>query len=311
MSKKRGLGSKGLGIEAMINGVSGSNNNGGGNSNKSFDAFNGFLEVPIDKIEPNKNQPRKYFDEESLIQLAESLSNYGMLQPIIVKKNNDGEYYEIIAGERRWRAAIIAGLEKIPVREQNFNEAERFQVALVENIQREALNPMEEAESYSRLRDEYNFNQERIAELVGRSRTSITNSLRLLNLDQRVIQLIRDERISEGHGRTLLGISDSDKQYEMAQIVIDEELSVRSTEKLVKSYNKQLADENKPKDDDDQNDNEFSRANRDAIEESLKNIFSTKVKLNHGKNKGRIEISYQSEDELDRLICIIKQIEGE
>lgn len=310
MSKKRGLGSKGLGIEAMINGVSGVNNSGGGNSNKSFDAFNGFLEVPIDKIEPNKNQPRKYFDEESLIKLAESLSNYGMLQPIIVKKNNDGEYYEIIAGERRWRAGIIAGLEKIPVREQNFNEAERFQVALVENIQREALNPMEEAESYSRLRDEYNFNQEKIAELVGRSRTSITNSLRLLNLDQRVIQLIRDERISEGHGRTLLGISDSDKQYEMAQIVIDEELSVRSTEKLVKAYNKQLADENKPKEEE-ENDHEFSRANRDAIEESLKNIFSTKVKLNHGKNKGKIEISYQSEDELDRLICIIKQIEGE
>lgn len=316
MAPKRGLGSKGKGIEALINNRNNDTpittyNNAPNNLLNADSLKSGIYEVDLNMIERNKNQPRKHFQEEALNQLADSLKEYGMLQPIIVKKKND--YFEIIAGERRWRAAKIAGLKKIPVIEKDCKEMESFQIALVENIQRESLNPIEEAESFCRLRDEFGLSQERIAELVGKNRSSITNAMRLLNLRGEVMQYVRDGRISGGHGRTLLAVIDPDDQYNMAEQIIEEELSVRSTEKLVKEYlakleNEKLLAENPPTKVEEIE--TFPEVDRAAIEESLKNIFSAKVKINHNKNKGKIEINYHSEDELDRILGIIKGMDG-
>lgn len=314
MAVKRGLGSKGKGIEALINNRSNdapatTYSNAPNNLLNADSLKSGIYEVDLNLIERNKNQPRKHFQEEALNQLASSLKEYGMLQPIIVKKK--GDYFEIIAGERRWRAAKIAGLKAIPVIERDCKEMESFQMALVENIQRESLNPIEEAESFCRLRDEFGLSQERIAELVGKNRSSITNAMRLLNLRSEVMQYVRDGKISGGHGRTLLAVVDQDDQYTMAEQVIEEELSVRSTEKLVKEYlarleREALMKENPPEE---HEENLFPDVDKQAIEESLKNIFSAKVKINHGKNKGKIEITYFSEDELDRIISLMKGID--
>lgn len=316
MAAKRGLGSKGKGIEALINNRNNDTpvttySNAPNNLLNADSLKSGIQEVDLNMIERNKNQPRKNFEENALNELAESLKEYGMLQPIVVKKKND--YFEIIAGERRWRAAKIAGLKTIPVIEKDCKEMESFQIALVENIQRESLNPIEEAESFSRLRDEFGLSQEEIAKRVGKKRSSITNAMRLLNLRSEVMQYVRDGKISGGHGRTLLAVLDPDDQYNMAEQVIEEELSVRSTEKLVKEYlarleREKLLEENPPEDK--EVDPSFPEVDRLAIEESLKNIFSAKVKINHNKNKGRIEINYQSEDELDRILGIIKGMDG-
>lgn len=295
-AKKMGLGSKGMGLEALINNKLEDFKETGKDMGKS-----GVWEIEIDMIEPNRKQPRKYFDETALEELAASIKTYGMIQPVVVRKN--GDYYEIIAGERRWRAAKIAGLKKIPVIEKKWEDAEAFEAALVENLQREDLNPIEEAESYRRLQDEFGFSQEQISTKVGKSRSAITNSLRLLQLDSRVLNFVIENKLTSGHARTLLSITDQERQFELAEHVIEEELSVRATEALVKGELNQKEKKNDKK--------ELSKnANQKAVEDELKTIFSTKVRISQMKNKGKIEITYYSQEDLDRLLTMMKRMEG-
>lgn len=297
--KKKGLGAKGLGINALINTELEDMRVAQPQAKKDETV----VELELDLIEPNRRQPRKYFDETALEELAVSLKTYGMIQPIVVKKS--GEYYEIIAGERRWRAAKIAGMEKVPVVVKKWEEGEAFEAALVENLQREDLNPMEEAESYQRLQEEFGLNQEKIAEKVGKSRSAITNSLRLLQLDPRVRNFVVENKLTGGHARTLLPITDGDAQFELAEHVIEEGLSVRAVEALVKARltKAEKVDEKKE---------EVAKVDETAyrsIEDDLKSLFSTKVRLKPmGKrNKGKIEIEYYSEDDLERLLALLKR----
>ena len=292
--KKRGLGAKGLGINALINTEV--------QDLKTAKPNETVTELDLDLIEPNRKQPRKYFDETALEELAASLKAYGMIQPIVVKKN--GEYYEIIAGERRWRAAKIAGMEKVPVVIKAWEGSEAFEAALVENLQREDLNPIEEAESYQRLQDEFQLSQEKIAEKVGKSRSAITNSLRLLQLDARVRNFVMENKLTSGHARSLLPVSDGDAQFELAEHIIEEGLSVRAVEALVKAY---LAKEDAPEPAE-----KAEKADETAyraIEEDLKSLFATKVNLKPiGKRKkGKIEIEYYSEEDLERLLALLKR----
>lgn len=291
---KKGLGSKGLGLEALLNSKM--------NELNEKTQETGVFEVDIDKIEPNKNQPRKIFEENTLEELAESIKEHGVIQPIILKKINSG--YEIIAGERRWRASKIAGIKKIPAVVKNIDDLKAFETALVENLQREGLNPMEEAKSYKRLIEEFSLSQEEAAKKVGKSRSVVANVMRLLNLDERVQIFISENKLSNGHGRALLGISDNNIQFEIAEKIIQEELSVRETEKLVKKIT-----ENNNKDKKEKNQIKFNTDNYKYIENDLKSIFGTKVKLSNNKNKGKIEIEYYSDEDLDRLIGIMKGIQ--
>lgn len=297
--KKKGLGAKGLGINALINTELEDMRVAQPQAKKDETV----VELELDLIEPNRRQPRKYFDETALEELAVSLKTYGMIQPIVVKKS--GEYYEIIAGERRWRAAKIAGMEKVPVVVKKWEEGEAFEAALVENLQREDLNPMEEAESYQRLQEEFGLSQEKIAEKVGKSRSAITNSLRLLQLDPRVRNFVVENKLTGGHARTLLPITDGDAQFELAEHVIEEGLSVRAVEALVKARLTKAEKADKKKE-------EVAKVDETAyrsIEDDLKSLFSTKVKLKPmGKrNKGKIEIEYYSEDDLERLLALLKR----
>ena len=298
--KKKGLGAKGLGINALINTEMEDMKASKPAKKKAEEAV---LELDLDMIEPNRKQPRKYFDETALEELAASLKAYGMIQPIVVKKN--GDYYEIIAGERRWRAAKIAGLTKVPVVIKKWEEGEAFEAALVENLQREDLNPMEEAESYHRLQEEFGLSQEKIAERVGKSRSAVTNSLRLLQLDPRVRNFVVENKLTGGHARTLLPVTNGDDQFELAEQVIDEGLSVRAVEALVKAY---LTQAEKPAETEEEISKEDTREYR-AIEDELKSFFSTKVKLKPlGKrNKGKIEIEYYSDEDLERLLALLKK----
>lgn len=254
--------------------------------------------VKINEVEPNKNQPRRTFDEDALLELAESIKQHGVIQPLIVKKRD--KYYEIIAGERRWRAAKMAGLKEIPIVIKDLSDQEIMEVALIENIQREDLNPIEEAQAYQRLIKEYNYKQDELAERVSKSRVAVTNSMRLLKLDERVQKMIIDDMISAGHARALLAITDSEKQYTIAMKVFDEKLSVRETEKLIKNLDKQV----KPK----VNtipENDFIY--RD-IENKLKESMGTKVIIhNKDNNKGKIEIEYYSQDDFERIVDILKK----
>ena len=298
--KKKGLGAKGLGINALINTEMEDMKASKPAKKKTEEAV---LELDLDMIEPNRKQPRKYFDETALEELAVSLKSYGMIQPIVVKKN--GDYYEIIAGERRWRAAKIAGLAKVPVVIKKWEEGEAFEAALVENLQREDLNPMEEAESYHRLQEEFGMSQEKIAEKVGKSRSAVTNSLRLLQLDARVRNFVVENKLTGGHARTLLPVTNGDDQFELAEMVIDEGLSVRAVEAMVKAY---LAKAEKPAETEEELSKEDAREYR-AIEDDLKSFFSTKVKVKPlGKrNKGKIEIEYYSDEDLERLLALLKK----
>ena len=298
--KKKGLGAKGLGINALINTEMEDMKASKPAKKKTEEAV---LELDLDMIEPNRKQPRKYFDETALEELAASLKAYGMIQPIVVKKS--GDYYEIIAGERRWRAAKIAGLTKVPVVIKKWEEGEAFEAALVENLQREDLNPMEEAESYHRLQEEFGLSQEKIAERVGKSRSAVTNSLRLLQLDPRVRNFVVENKLTGGHARTLLPVTNGDDQFELAEQVIDEGLSVRAVEALVKAY---LTQAEKPAETEEEISKEDAREYR-AIEDELKSFFSTKVKLKPlGKrNKGKIEIEYYSDEDLERLLALLKK----
>ena len=264
-------------------------------------AVKGETIVKISKVEPNREQPRKKFDEDALLELSESIKMYGVLQPLLVSDKKD--YYEIVAGERRWRAAKMAGLKEVPVVIKEFSDQEIVEISLIENIQREDLNPVEEAMAYKRLIDEFNLKQDEIAERVSKSRTAVTNSLRLLKLDARVQQMMVDEMISAGHARALLAISDAEKQYSVAMRIFDEKLSVRETEKLVKT----ILNPSKKRE------NAVSDSAEDAIyeslEEKMKNITGTRVFIHRKKNnKGKIEIEYFSRDDLDRIIDLFESI---
>ena len=289
MATKKGLGAKGLGIEALIH-----------NKMEDFESDGGgVMELDLNKIEPNRKQPRKYFDETALEELATSLKNYGMIQPVVVKKNKEG-YYELIAGERRWRAAKIAGLTKIPAIIKKWEEGEAFEAALVENLQREDLNPMEEAQSYQRL-------QEQIADKVGKSRPAVANALRLLQLDERVRNFVVENKLTAGHARGLLPLTDGEAQFELAEHIIEEGLSVRAVEAMVKSMletaETPAAEEEAPK--------KTQSPVLRQIEDELKGIFATKVKVTQKKNKGKIEIEYYSDEDLDRLLVLMKKLETE
>lgn len=263
--------------------------------------------IDINKIEPNKNQPRKSFDEDSIHELAESIKLRGIIQPLVVQKGEKG-LYTIIAGERRWRAAKIAGLKDIPVVVKNYSNQEIMEIALIENIQREDLNPIEEAEAYEQLIKEYNLRQDEVAEKVSKSRVAITNSLRLLKLDERVRRMVIEEKLKSGHARTLIPIEDGDLQYEIAQKIFDEKLSVRDTEKLVKNIlnGKSKKKENK-KQVNSQEEIIYKR-----FEEDLKMTFGTKVNINRkSKDRGKIEIEYYSQSEFERILELIHGIKDE
>lgn len=253
----------------------------------------GVVNVKISKVEPNREQPRKNFDEDALQELAESIKQFGVLQPILVQERDD--YYEIIAGERRWRAANIAGLKEVPVIIRNLTEQEIVEIALIENIQREDLNPIEEAQAYKRLLTEFNLKQDEVAERVSKSRTAVTNSMRLLKLSDEVQQMVIDEMITTGHARALLAIEDPEQQYILAQKVFDEKLSVRDIEKLVKNLGKtKVQKKSKEK--------QLSAIYQE-IEETLKGKLSTKVSIVAKENgAGKIEVEFFSHEELDRLI---------
>ena len=261
---------------------------------------NGERMMKISMIEPNREQPRKKFDEDALQELSESIKQYGILQPLLVSDKKD--YYEIVAGERRWRAAKMAGLKEVPVVVKEFSTQEIVEISLIENIQREDLNPVEEAMAYKRLIDEFHLKQDEIAERVSKSRTAVTNSMRLLKLDSRVQQMIVDEMISAGHARAILAISDPEQQYNAAMKVFDEKLSVRETEKLVKSIltpTKKKPVVSNPTED----------AIYESLEEKMKGITGTRVFIHRKKNnKGKIEIEYYSRDDLDRIIDLFESI---
>ena len=258
--------------------------------------------VKISSVEPNLNQPRRHFDEDALMELSESIKQYGVLQPLLVSDKKD--YFEIIAGERRWRAAKMAGLKEVPVVVKEFTDQEIVEISLIENIQREDLNPIEEAMAYKRLMEEFHLKQDEIADRVAKSRTAVTNSMRLLKLTSKVQEMVIADMISAGHARALLGISDETFQENTAMKVFDEKLSVRETEKLVR---KLLQDDDTSKKK--EKDPVLSAIYADLADQ-MKRIFGTKVEI-HQKNdqKGKIEIEYYSQDELNRLVELIQSIQ--
>lgn len=256
--------------------------------------------VKLSLIEPNREQPRKHFDEEALQELSNSIQQYGIIQPLVVKKNKD--YYEIIAGERRWRAAKMAGLKEVPVIIKEYTDQEVMEISLIENIQRENLNPIEEALAYRRLLDEFHLKQEEVANRVSKSRTAVTNSLRLLKLDDRVQQMVIDQQLTSGHVRALLAVEDKNAQYETAKKVFEENLSVRDTEKLVKLVVS-------PKPERTKKELTHSEIYHD-LEEKMKEIFGSKVSINRkSEHKGKIEIEYYSDDELERIMDIMRSMD--
>lgn len=291
MSVKKGLG-KGLDImipEQIVK-----------NEVEKIDNVSRETFVLISEIEPNKSQPRKRFDEDSLQELADSIKQYGVIQPLILQKRD--KYYEIIAGERRWRAARMAGLKEVPAIIKDYSPQEIVEIALIENIQREDLNPIEEAQTYQKLIHEFHLKQDEVAERVSKSRVAVTNSMRLLKLDEKVQQMLIDDILTSGHARALLTIEDKEKQYAVACKVFDEKLSVRETEKLVK----QILTEKPQK--------EVAVTKEDDIiyrnlEDKIRNIIGTKVSIHKKQNnKGSIEIEYYSNEELERLIEMFESI---
>lgn len=272
---KKGLG-KGLG--ALI-------------TSESLKEDSGVVELKIHEIEPNASQPRKFFDDEKLTQLSESIKQHGIIQPIIVKKDNN--LYTIIAGERRWRAAKLAGLDRVPVLIKDFTEKQVMEIALIENLQREDLNPIEEAEAFMHLMSEFDLTQEQIAETIGKSRSAIANSIRLLGLSEEVRKYIISGDLTSGHARTLVIVQDEELQKSAAEYIVKNRLNVRDTENYVKNLFK----------------NKVQKKSKNIIdpdfkivEDKLKNILGTKVKLQANKNRGKITIEYYSNDELDRLL---------
>lgn len=299
--KRSGLG-KGLGkgLDSLIPDNKGSRKNSAAQKeNKEETVSSGERMVKINKVEPNREQPRKKIEEDSLLELADSIKQFGVLQPLLVQQK-DG-YFEIIAGERRWRAAKLAGIKEVPVIVREYTDKEVVEIALIENIQRENLNPIEEAMAYKRLMKEFHMKQDEIAERVAKSRTAVTNSIRLLKLDDRVQQMVIEDMISTGHARTLLGLEDGEEQYAIANKVFDEKLSVRELEKLIKELKN-------PKEKKEKQSRENDFIYRD-LEERMKGIMGTKVCVNRKANgRGKIEIEYYSDEELERLFEMIMSI---
>ena len=289
MAAKRGLGK---GIDAMIS----------GDDTKAKKVVKEVIKevdtIDINKIEPNSNQPRKNFNEDKIHELAESIKQHGLIEPLIVQKGKKG-FYTIIAGERRWRAAREAGVKEIPVVVKEYSDQQVMEIALIENIQREDLNAIEEAEAYERLIKDFNLKQDEVAERVSKSRVAITNSLRLLKLDPRVREMIIEDKIKSGHARALLSVTHPEEQYRLAVMIFDNSMSVRETKKMVKKY---LADKDKPTKEAKKKDTQTELIYKD-YEEKLKTVIGTKVNINNkGKGKGKIEIEYFSPDEFDRII---------
>lgn len=299
----RGLGK---GLDALIPSSLGSDNlkdkgvNTKSKQNQSDEKQAGETIVNITKVEPNREQPRKNFDEDALEELAESIKQFGLLQPILVQDRKT--YYEIIAGERRWRAAKKAGLKEVPVIIKNLTEQEIVEISLIENIQREDLNPIEEALAYKKLLTEFNLKQDEVADRVSKSRTAVTNSMRLLKLCDEVQQMIINDMISTGHARALISIEDPEQQYTIAQKIFDEKLSVRDVEKLVKDLNKPAKIKKVPV-----TDKSLEVIYQD-IEEKLKQKLSTKVAISSkGNGTGKIEIEFYSHEDLDKLIDLLSK----
>ena len=297
--KKTGLG---RGLDVLI--PSGSKNAAtrssvGTEGGTASAAGDGVVILKISEIEPNRTQPRKNFDEDALLELADSIKQFGVIQPLIVQKKAD--HYEIIAGERRWRAAKKAGVRKVPVIIKEYTPQEVMEISLIENIQREDLNPIEEAQAFKRLLEEYHLKQDEVAERVSKSRTAVTNAIRLLKLDERVQQMVIDDMISTGHARALLAVEDQEQQYKLAQQVFDEKLSVRDTEKLVKNLQNPKKGKTRPE-------RVYQLVYKD-IEEKIKSILGTKVTVNHqSNNKGKITIEYYSSEELERIVELIETV---
>ncbi len=291
MAPKKGLGK---GLDSLITKKVPETNS---TENVSRETF-----LNINKVEPNPNQPRKRFNEDKLQELADSIKVHGIIQPLVVQKENDR--YIIIAGERRWRAARLAGVKEVPVVIRDFTEQELYEVALIENIQRQDLDPIEEANAYSNLIKEHHLTQDEVAERVSKSRVAITNSLRLLKLDQRVQQMVIDELLTGGHARALISIEDPEEQYNLANRIFDEKLSVRETEKLVKKilHPKPVTEAEEPV-------SEADEAIYRDLEENLKTIIGSKVRIMRKPGgKGNIEIEYYSTDELDRIIDLLRSV---
>lgn len=258
------------------------------------------LIMKISSVEPNRDQPRKNFREEGIDELASSIAQYGIIQPLLVQKRDD--YYEIIAGERRWRAAMKAGLKEVPVIVKDYSNREAVEISLIENIQREDLNPIEEALAYERLITEFEMTQEEVAGRVSKSRSAVTNSLRLLRLEGDIRQMVIFGELSEGHARTLLGLPNEEMQKLLAERIIKEKLSVRDTERLVKKLTE--TKEKKAKEKDYQ-----KEAILNNLSEQLKNTFGTKVSIiEKSRNRGKIEIEYYSDDELNRIFEMLQSV---
>ena len=258
------------------------------------DEDNAVREIKINEIEPNADQPRKHFDDEKLAQLAESIKQHGVVQPLIVQR--EGSTYKIVAGERRWRASRLAGLQTVPAIIRDFTNKQVMEVALIENLQREDLNPIEEAEAFEKLLKDYGMTQEEISAVVGRSRPAIANSVRLLTLQDKIKSMIIGGEISSGHARALIAIEDKSVQLNVAEKIAKKNLNVRETELLVKKItSKRIVKSKEP-------DAEYM-----AIEERLREILGTKVKITHNKKNGKILIEYYSEDELDRILNLMER----
>lgn len=257
--------------------------------------------ININQIEPNKTQPRRNFNEDALHELADSIKLYGIIQPLILQKRD--KYYEIIAGERRWRAAKVAGLKEVPAIIKDYSSREIVEIALIENIQREDLNPIEEAIAFQKLINEYKLKQDEVAERVSKSRTAIANSMRLLKLDHRVQQMLIDDMLSSGHARALISLEDGEVQYQIATKIFDEKLSVRETEKLVKKILEPVKEEPEKS-----KERKFDFIYRD-IEEKIKEIMGSKVQVKQkSEDKGKIEIEYYSKEEFERIIDLFQTI---
>lgn len=300
--KKSGLGK---GLDSLIPETKKITEKNKESQNGGNDVYKDAVMVDIQKVEPNREQPRKNFDEDALLELSDSIKQFGILQPLLVQDKND--YYEIIAGERRWRAAKMAKMKEVPVIIKNLTDQEIVEISLIENIQREDLNPIEEAIAYKRLLEEFNLKQDEVAERVSKSRTAVTNSMRLLKLSDQVQQMVIDDMLTTGHARALLGISDSEKQFTIAQKIFDEKLSVRETEKLIKKMQTEKKNSSKK---DAPVDPKMDIIYQD-LEEKLKHIFGTKVMINKkDAKKGVIEIEYYSQEELDRFIEMFQTIKN-
>lgn len=266
---------------------------------RNFESKDGAIMMNINKVEPNREQPRTKFDEDALLDLADSIKQFGILQPLLVCKRND--YYEIIAGERRWRAAKMAGIKEIPVLVKELSEQEIIEISLIENIQRENLNPIEEAKAFKRLLEEFHLKQDEVAERVSKSRTVVTNSMRLLKLNEKVQDMVVEEMLTTGHARALLAIDDKDMQYDLAVKIFDEKLSVRETEKLIKDIKNPKKPKIKKKEE-----NQFLY---NDLEDRMKDVMGTKVSIKtNGNGKGKIEIEYYSNEELERMFDMIMSL---